>query len=183
MSGRRPAGMTLSEVLVACSVASVVTVLIASLLVLATRSYRAQQDRASLQLELLLAREDLTSFLTGAARPTLSLAPRLMTATFVEEGTPHYAGGHPEWRAFIQYELEGSELVRKVKPFTPATECPAIPASLPDSSSIRRVVVARNVSSVAFTLTGDLLAYEVEVSSGSTTLQGRFSILIQQALL
>ncbi len=180
---KRRGGFTIAEVLVAMAIAGMLMAVVASLLVMVGRSYEEQRDRASLQGELLLAREDLLERLTGSALPLLPATGQLVSATFLKRGVPQYKDGLPQWQSYVGYRKNGTNLVRSTLDFTPSTTLPDLPSNLNSLATASKITVARDISDLTFTLDGKLLDTQVKVQSRSTTLEGTFTCLLEDGLL
>lgn len=176
-------GLTLVEVLIAAGISSVLMVVVGALLLMVKRSYEEQRERASLQTELLNARESLLLHLSGTATPILVQPSEVVTATFQRSGKPHYSSGMPQWQSYLGFRQEGRLLVRRRLDFSPNVVCPPIPIGLASNPAAQKFTVAHHVSLLKFTLDSDMLITELSVQDRGTTLQGRFSVLLQDALL
>lgn len=180
---KRQGGFTIVEVLVSAAIAGMLMTVVASLLTMVGRSYEEQRDRASLQGELLLAREDLLEWLTGAAIPILPSEDQLITATFRQRGVPQYEAGVPQWQQFFGYRKNGSSLIRSTLDFTPTATLPALPSNLDTFPGAGKVTVARDISGLTFTLQDRFVDATIKVQSRDTTLEGTFSCLLEDGLL
>lgn len=180
---RRARGFTLVEMMVAAGIASLLMIVVGALLVMVSRSYEEQRDRANLQNELLLAREDLVFHLTGAAIPVLPQSSEVVTASFRKAGKPAFLDGRPQWQLYLGFRKEGGNLVRLQRNFAASIVLPTLPTNLASTSGVTRTTVARNLSSLQFVLDGKRLESQVTVRHKKTTLDGRFSCLLQDSLL